>query len=67
VKILFPVCVTGDEFDDRRTVIETMRMVPDARLPNEGDGAAESLVFLFNDSGVLIPWDDVVSVSENVE
>jgi hypothetical protein len=67
VKILFPVCVTGDEVDDRRTVIETMRMVPDARLPNEGDEASESLVFLFNDSGVLIPWDDVVSVSENVE
>ena len=65
--ILFPGSVTGDEVDDRRTVIETMRMVPDAGLPDEGDGAAESLVFFLHDSGVFVPGNDIVSITENVE
>lgn len=59
--------VLADELHDWCRVFQSVRVMTDARLANQLDLAAEFFVSLGDEAGVLVPWDDVVGVAEDVQ
>ncbi len=56
-----------DEVDDGLGVIESVRVMADARFADELDGGAEGDVAVVDEFGVFLPGDDVIGVAIDVE
>lgn len=62
-----PPRMPRDELHNRPRILQPMRVMPHARLADERDVAAQFLVTLGDEAGVLLPRHHVVRVAEDVQ